>query len=208
MLKMQDKFEFARKMTEQNKRLMDIGTIYKKIEKGAIISGDGRRCNGIPFVLSGSLRLFRISESGREMTLYNIYPGQVCIMAAICAMGHLDYDFTVEAQKDCMVAVISPDIFRRLMIESEAFKVYMFQIMAERLLMSINKIESVNFVSIEQRLKSYLQQHASPEGELHATHEQIAVDLGSSREVISRNLKKLAEDGDLRQKRGSIELLK
>ena len=206
MLKIWDKFEFAKKMTEPHLNNMNAGTIYKKIDRGTLISGDGRRCNGIPFVLKGSLRLFRISETGREMTLYNVKPGQVCIMAAICVMGHLDYDFTVEAQSECYVAVVAPDIFRRLMSDSEPFKAYMFQMMAERLLDSINKIEAVNFVSIEQRLKSYLQQHAGEDGVLHVTHEQIAVDLGSSREVISRNLKKLASDGEIRQKRGSIKI--
>ena len=208
MLKISDKFDFAKKMSEPHINIMNAGTIYKKIEKGTLISGDGRRCNGIPFVLKGTLRLLRISETGREMTLYNVAPGQACIMAAICVMGHLDYDFTVEAQSECNVAVVAPDIFRRLMIECEPFKAYMFQMMAERLLASINKIESVNFLSIEQRLKSYLQQHAGEGGVLRATHEQIAIDLGSSREVISRNLKKLVGDGEIIQKRGSIKILK
>ena len=99
MLKISDMFEFAKKMTPEHLSLMDRGTIYKALDEGTIISGDGRRCNGIPFVLGGMLRLFRISETGREMTLYSITPGQVCIMAAICVMGHLDYDFTVEAEK-------------------------------------------------------------------------------------------------------------
>lgn len=207
MLKISDKFEFTKKMSEPHLNTMNAGTIYKTIAKGTLISGDGRRCNGIPFVLKGSLRLFRISESGREMTLYNVKPGQACIMAAICVMGHLDYDFTVEAQNECEVAVVSPDIFRLLMNESEPFKEYMFQMMAERLLASINKIESVNFVSIEQRLKSYLQQHAGDDGVLNVTHEKIAIDLGSSREVISRNLKKLSSEGEIRQKRGSIKIL-
>ncbi len=208
MIKISDKFEFAKKMTKAHLAAMDSGTIYKTIQKGTIISGDSRRCNGIPFVLNGSLRLFRISESGREMTLYNIKSGEVCIMAAICVMGHLDYDFTVESQNKCDLAVVSPDVFRKLIIESDPFKAYIFQMMAGRLLDSINKIESVNFISIEQRIKSYLQQHADDDGLLNVTHEQIAVDLGSSREVISRHLKKLAAEGEIQQKRGSIQIFK
>ena len=208
MLKISDKFEFAKNMSSEHLNAMDHATIYKTIDKGTLISGDGRRCSGIPFVLGGTLRLFRISEAGREMTLYTVKPGQVCIMAAICVMGHLDYDFTVEAQSECDVAVVSPDIFRKLMNEAESFKEYVFQMMAERLLDSINKIESVNFISIEQRIKSYLQQHASDKGLLKVTHEQIAIDLGSSREVISRNLKKLSSEGEIEQRRGSIKIFK
>jgi CRP/FNR family transcriptional regulator len=208
MHKISDRFEFAKKMNPEHVEMMNGATIYKTIKKGTIISGDGRRCNGIPFVLTGMLRLFRISESGREMTLYSIKPGQVCIMAAICVMGHLDYDFTVEAESTCELAVVSPDRFRKLMDISEPFKEYIFQMMANRLLDSINKIESVNFVSIEQRIKSYLQQHADEDGCLKVTHEQIAIELGSSREVISRNLKKLADEGDIRQMRGKIKILK
>ncbi len=207
MLKISDKFEFAKKMSAEHIEMMDRATIYKTIEKGTIISGDGTRCNGIPFVISGMLRLFRISDTGREMTLYTIKPGQVCIMAAICVMGHLDYDFMVEAESECSLAVVSPDRFRKLMDASEPFKEFIFQMMANRLLDSINKIESVNFVSIEQRIKSYLQQHSGDDGTLKVTHEQIAVELGSSREVISRNLKKLAEEGEIIQMRGKIKLV-
>lgn len=208
MHKLSEKYKFANKMSSANLDILERSTIYKTIKKGTIISGDGRRCSGIPFVLNGNLRLFRISESGREMTLYSIKPGQVCIMAAICVMGHIDYDFTIQAQNECDVAVVSPDVFRKLMDSSEPFKSYIFQMMANRLLTSINKIESVNFISVQQRIKSYLMQHADDEGRVNVTHEEIAIDLGSSREVISRNLKKLASEGDIQQKRGSIKITK
>ena len=79
--------------------------------------------------------------------------------------------------------------------------------LANKLVISLNTIELVNFISIEQRLKSYLQQNADDNGELHITHEQIATDLGSTREVISRNIKLLATEGVVLQSRGYIKLI-
>ena len=199
-------FDFTKSMKSENLKVLNDHVIYKKIEKGTIITGEGGSCTGIPLIISGILRLFKISESGRDMTLYKIYSGEPCIMAAACVMGDMKYDFSIEAQTESILAIISPEIYKQLMDKSEPFKTYFFQMLANKLIVSLNTIETVNFISIEQRIKSYLQQNANNDGEIKTTHETIAVDLGSSREVISRNLKALAKEGIIIQKRGYIKL--
>ncbi len=202
-----DVFDFTHKMKADNLSILLNSAIYKTINKGAIITGESGRCNGIPFVLSGTLRLFRISQSGREMTIYKIEAGEPCIMAAVCVLGDLKYDFSAQAQSKTIAAIISPEIFKKLMNKSDIFKTYIFNIFAGKLISTLNTIEMVNFVSIEQRVISYLQQNSDDNGEIITTHEKIAVDLGSSREVISRKLGKLASSGVIIQKRGHIKLI-
>jgi CRP/FNR family transcriptional regulator len=180
---------------------------YRTAESGTIITGEGGRCTGIPFVLDGVLRFFKVSEAGREMTLHRVLPGEPCIMAAICVLGSLKYDFSVEIQKKSKLAIVSPETFKTLMDRSEAFKTFIFQVLANKLVSSIDTIEMVNFISIEQRILSYLQQNVDEKRVLKTTHENIAIELGSTREVISRNLGKLQKRGVVELKRGHIKLI-
>jgi CRP/FNR family transcriptional regulator len=200
------KFPFYAAMTEADKALLRGKTMPREIGKGQIMTGDNHRCTGIPLVMKGRLRLFRISERGREMTLYRIAEGEMCILAAVCALGDTEYDFTIEAEKDSSLAIMPPDIFKELLYRSDAFRTYVFNELASRLILSIDTIEMLIFMSIEERLGEYLQRSANAAGEVKITHEQLAVELGSSREVITRQLQKMAEKGLLTLKRGKIVL--
>ncbi len=199
-------FEFYTKMSEADKKLLRETAIKKELGKGQIMVGDNNRCNGVPLITKGSLRLFRISDKGREVTLYRISGGEVCILAAVCAMGDVEYDFSIEAEKDSTIYMISPDVFRDLFSRSEAFKKYVFNALAQKLIMSMETIEMLIFISIEDRILEYLKQNAGDKGEIKTTHEKMAIDLGSSREVITRQLKKMAEKNIIRLERGKIIL--
>lgn len=200
------KFPFYAAMGEADKALLRSKVLPREISKGQIMTGDNHRCTGIPLVLKGRLRLFRLSERGREMTLYRIAEGELCILAAVCVLGDTEYDFTIEAEKDTMLAVLPPDVFKELLYRSDSFRSYIFNELASRLILSIDTIEMLIFMSIEERLAEFLQRSANAAGEVKITHEQLAVELGSSREVITRQLQKMAEKGILTLKRGKIVL--
>ena len=138
------------------------------------------------------------------MTIYLIPEGEICVLAAVCVMGNLVYDFSVEAEEDTTLAVIPPDVFRELLTKDETFKEYVFNTLANKLIVSLNTMEMLNFTGIEERILQYLQDHADENGRVKTTHEKIAVDLGSTREVITRQIKKLANKGIVIQRRGSI----
>lgn len=199
-------FEFYPRMDEADKRVIRETAVRKDLAVGQIMIGDNNRCNGVPLVTKGSLRLFRISDKGREVTLYRINGGEVCILAAVCAMGEVEYNFSIEAEKDSTIYMISPEVFRELFSRSEAFKKYVFNALAQKLIMSMETIEMLIFISIEERIMEYLKQNAGDKGEVKTTHEKMAIDLGSSREVITRQLKKMAEKGMIRLGRGKIIL--
>ena len=200
------KFPFYAAMSEADKTLLCEKVFTREVGKGQIMMGDNNRCTGIPMVMSGRLRLFRTSEKGRELTLYRIGEGELCILAAVCALGDTKYDFTIEAEKDSVLANIPPDTFKELLYRSDAFRIHIFNELASRLILSIDTIEMLIFMSIEERLIEYLQRSANAAGEVKATHEQLAVELGTSREVVTRQLQKMAEKGILALKRGKIVL--
>ena len=201
-----DEFSFYSDMDEEDKALLRDAVLKKELPKGQILMGDNTRCNGIPMVVSGRLRLFRISDKGRELSLYRIGVGELCVIATVCAMGDVEYDFMIEAEEDSTLLSIPPDTFRELLYRSKVFQTYVFNKMAEKFISSIDTIEMLIFVSIEERIMAYLKQHANNAGVIKTTHEKMAVDLGSSREVITRQLRKMAEKGMLSLGRGKVIL--
>ncbi len=199
-----DRFPFYAGMSEEDKKLLHESVIRKDLAEGQIMIGDNNRCNGIPMVMKGRMRLFRISEKGREMTLYRIKEGELCLLAGVCAMGNSEYDFSIEAEKDSVLANIPTDTFKELIYRSDSFRTYIFNGLAEKLILSIETIEMLIFNSIEERIMAYLQRHAGADGIVNTTHEKLAVELGSSREVITRQLKTMGERGLLELRRGKI----
>lgn len=201
-----NKFPFYEQMKPVDASLLRDAVIKRELGKGEIMMGDNNRCTGIPMVIRGRLRLFRTSDKGREMTLYHIREGELCIMASVCAMGDAEYDFAIEAERDSVLAIIPPDTFRELLYRSDPFKVFVFNALAQKLIQSIDTIEMLIFESIEERIMTYLQHNANAQNEIKTTHEKMAVELGSSREVITRQLKKMADKGLIELKRGKILL--
>lgn len=199
-------FDFFKDMKPDDLDLLSSSMSIRKLEKGQLMMGDSGRCNGVPLILGGSLRLFRVAENGREINVYNVYSGELCVLAAVCILADFDYEFSAQAHEDCTLAVLPPKIFKQLMTVSEVFKSYVFSAMAEKLITSLRAIEVLNFSSIDDRLKDYLYYNANDKNEIIGTHGMIARDIGSSREVISRHLKKLENEGLLNIKRGKVIL--
>ncbi len=206
--KLLSKFDFISRMEKNNSDILVNSIVFKKIPLGMIIFGDNGNCKGVPLIVQGNLRLFRVSENGREMTVYKIGKGELCVLAAICILGDLEYEYSVEAETNCIIADIPPDIFKLLLDTDKAFKTYVFNTLAEKLIISLNKIEMVNFTGIEERILNYLEMHSDDNNLVKTTHEKIAIELGTSREVISRQIKKMADRGMLIQKRGFITLIR
>lgn len=205
---MLDIFPFINEMKTSEYNYLKNGIYFSRIKKGEYIMGSHDRCESIPMVLSGALRLYRTSEEGREMTGYYVEKGNICILAAICILGSIEYDFTTQADEDTVAAMIPPETFRHLMDISTEFKNYIFSEMAEKLVSALTLIEEIKFTSVEDRIISYLRLNADNEGEVNITQENLAVNIGSVREVVSRTLKKLADQGIISRKRGKIKLLK
>ena len=154
--------------------------------RGGTLFDADQPCRGFPLVLEGSVRVAKGSESGREILLYRVEPGQACILSGGCLLGHSDYSARGVAESDVTVLSIPPELFQRLMIESEPFRRFVFGMYGERLAEVMELVDEVAFRKLDQRLAQLLV-HRGPV--IDTTHQKLADELGSVREIVSRLLR-------------------
>jgi CRP/FNR family transcriptional regulator len=167
---------------------------------------EGDKCPGIAFVLSGEIRVYKISETGREITLYEIYPGETCILNAACILSHRNYPANAVGLINGTMLYLPEAIFIRLLAEHQVMRTFIFSLFSQRFGEIIELIEEVTFGKMDDRLEEYLIEK-SENNVLQTTHQHIANDLGSSREVVSRLLKDFEHKGKVSLSRNHIRLI-
>ena len=172
-----------------------------------LIYSEGDTCADIAFILAGELRVYKAAEGGREITLYEIGRGETCILNASCVLANTSYPANAVSIKEGAMLLLPADDFRKLMETSEAVRHFVFGIMSRRLTTVMALVEDVAFGRMDIRLREYLSEKAE-HGILRSTHQKIAGDLGTSREVISRLLKDLERKGMVALSRSEITFLK
>jgi CRP/FNR family transcriptional regulator len=179
----------------------------QSIPSNARIYTEGDACSAIAFVLSGEIRVYKIGETGREITLYEIGPGETCILNASCILAHTSYPANAVAVSDVDVLLVPSAAFRRLVSGNETMREFVFRLLSQRLSLVMELVEEVAFGRLDQRLMDYLVEK-SENHILETTHQKIANDLGTSREVVSRMLKDFERKQLVKVSRNSITLLK
>jgi CRP/FNR family transcriptional regulator len=173
------------------------------VPSGSLVYREGDACNGIAFVLSGDIRVFKIGKTGREITLYEIGPGETCILNASCILSGRSYPAHAVALSDVSALLVPAPVFRRLTREHEEMRDFVFTLLSQRLTGVMELVEEVAFGRMDERLREYLIER-SENGRLETTHQKIANDLGTSREVVSRILKDFERQGNLKLSRNAI----
>lgn len=173
---------------------------------GAPLFTPGATCEGIGFFLEGGVRVFASGGSGRQITLYEINPGEVCILNAACVLARRRYPAEAAALEPTAALLVPAADFRRLFAAHEALRDFVFMLFADRLSLTLELVGEVAFGSLERRLEDYLVERAEND-RVRATHQAVANDLGSSREVISRVLKEFERRGRVQLGRSEIVLL-
>ena len=178
----------------------------KTVKKGAVIHQGSADCTGLLLVRSGQLRAYILSEEGREITLYRLFDRDLCLFSASCIMRSIQFDVTIEAEKDTALWVIPAEVYQGLMEESAPLSNYTNELMASRFSEVMWLMEQVMWKRLDQRLAAFLLEEAAIEGtcELKTTHEAIANHLGSQREVITRMLRYFQSEGMVRLSRGRV----
>lgn len=176
------------------------------IPRDSPVYAEGDACQAIAFVLSGEIRVYKIGESGREITLYEIGPGETCILNASCILGNTTYPANAVTTSDAIVLLVPSSVFGRLMAEQKEMRDFVFSLLSQRLTTVMALVEEVAFGRMDQRLREYLIER-SGNNRLETTHQKIANDLGTSREVVSRLLKDLERKQQVRLSRNAIEIL-
>jgi len=174
---------------------------------GAVVFRPGSECPGFVVVKSGSIRVTLVSEEGREVVLYRVRPGEICLQTFACLSRGATYaaEGVVETPVDGVL--IPPAQFQKLVSESGAFRSAVFEAIAARFSEFEHVVETLAFTGIESRVASALLLLAGDGHLVTATHHDIATEIGSAREVVSRQLKLLAQSGAIAMSRGHIEIL-
>ena len=171
---------------------------------GGVLFDANQPCRGFPLVLEGSVRVTKTAPNGREILLYRVEPGQSCILSGGCLLGHSDYTATGIAETEVELLSIPPAPFNELMLQFEPFRRYVFGMYGERLSEVMELVEEVAFRQLDARLAQLLIRRGPV---IEGTHQQLAGELGSVREIVSRLLRGFEQRGWLRLERERITVL-
>ena len=182
--------------------------ISRKIPKGTVIHNGSMDCTGLLLVKFGQLRAYILSDEGREITIYRLFDRDMCLFSASCMMRSIQFDVTIEAEKDTDLWIIPVDIYQSIMAQSAPVANYTNELMATRFSDVMWLIEQIMWKSLDKRVTAFLLEEASIEGtdKLKITHEYIANHLGSHREVITRMLRYFQNEGMVKLSRGVVEI--
>lgn len=173
------------------------------VPAGTHLFDEGSRCSAFPLVLDGAIRVSKISAQGREILLYRVTPGESCVLTSGCLLGHVDYAATAIAETAVTLVAVPPPLYDDLLARHEAFRRHVFELFAARLADLTLLVEAVAFHRLDQRLAALLLARGPA---LHTTHQALADELGSVREMVSRLLGHFAERGLVRPGRELIEV--
>jgi CRP/FNR family transcriptional regulator len=179
---------------------------FARIPAGQDVFIEGDRVNGIALLLSGVVRVYKIGETGREITLYRFGTGQSCILSANAILSSSSFPAIATVEQDAEAVIVPSDVFRDWIKRYDAWREFVFDLLSQRLATVMEIVEEVAFRRMDARLGSFLLTRSRVQNPMRVTHQQIAAELGSSREVISRLLEDFVVDGLVRSSRGEIEV--
>ena len=170
-----------------------------------IVEGDD--VDAIALLITGAVRVYKVGETGREITLYRFGLGESCILTANAILSRQTFSAIATVEQDAEAVMIPAAIFRDWMQRYEQWREFIFMLLAQRLSTVMALVDEVTFQRMDIRVAALLLERSQPDEPIRITHQEIAAELGSSREVISRILENLARQGIIRVLRGSIEVL-
>lgn len=200
---------FWEKLSDAQRQVMERAATKRTAEKDSVLHNGSEDCVGLFLVLQGRLRAYILSDEGREITLYRLFERDLCLFSAACMMNSIEFDITVQAEKETEFYHIPTVTYQALMQESAAVANYTNAVMASRFSDVMWLLNQILYKRMDSRLAAFLLEESALEGsmELKKTHETIARHLGSAREVVTRLLKYLQEERLVRLSRGGVTLM-
>lgn len=204
-----ERLPFWKLLTDSEKELVRQNAVIRLYKKGTRVYSSERECLGMLFVMQGEMRTYLLSEEGREVTLFRIYPNDLCVLSASCVISQISFDTQMSAQKDTEVLIIPPNIVLLLKEKNLSVRCFLYELATKRFSDVMWAMQQILFKRLDQRLALFLMQESQRLGTdtIHMTHEQIAQQISSAREAVARMLKQFSEDGLVELKRGAIRLL-
>ncbi|MGE0857211.1 MAG: Crp/Fnr family transcriptional regulator, partial [Hyphomicrobiaceae bacterium] len=192
---------------EDARRLLAGRTEPVSAPAGAVLFQPGQACERLVLLTSGHVRVRMVSETGREIELYRVNPGEICVMSVACMTGERPYQAEGIAERPIEGIAIGRGLFRELLGGSEAFRETVIAVQTRRIFDLISLVDELAFHRTESRLAARLLQRAGSSDSVAETHQELALDIGTAREVVSRRLKRFEHQGLVALERGRVRIL-
>lgn len=201
-----NKLPFWASLTEQEKEILRKSAVIRRYEKGSFIHSSDRDCLGMLFIISGEIRTYILSDEGREITLFRLYPNDLCVLSASCVISQISFDTQMTARQDTEVLIIPPNITALLKEQNISVRCFLYEQATERFSEVMWAMQQILFKGLDQRLAAFLVEECerTKSNTVSMTHEQIARNISSAREAVARMLKQFTQDGLVELKRGEI----
>lgn len=201
-------FPFLSELRPESRRLLAEKAALLTRSRGEVLLRQGARVSGMYLVTAGALRVYALRPDAGQALLYRVAAGESCLLATNALFANSAYPAWVEVESAEAKILTLPEAVIRPLHETEpALRQFVLRMLAERLFDLMTSIEEIALLSLEDRLKSYLRRRADPAGVVKVTHDEIARDLGTAREVVSRQIAHWRKEGLVTGGRGSLRLL-
>ena len=201
-------FPFWENLTEDEKDTLLKSSVSVEYKKGSSIH-DGNECTGVIIVKKGCLRLYILSDEGKEITLYRLNEGDMCMLSASCVIKSITFDVNVDAEEDSQCIIIRGSAFSKVSESNKDVKIFALSTAVSRFSDVMWVMQQILFMSMDRRLAIFLLDESSRTNSdiITLTHEQIAKYMGSAREVVSRMLKYFKDEGILEVSRKGVKII-
>ena len=201
-------FPFWNEITEEEREHICSNSLEKNYQKDTNIH-DSSECSGVIFVRSGCLRVYMMSDNGKDITLYRLHSGDMCMLSASCVLKTITFDVFVDAEEDSCCYTISGPAFMKISDNNPKVRIFALETAVSRFSDVMWVMQQILFMSMDKRLAIFLLDESSRTNSdiIPFTHEQIARYMGSAREVVSRMLKYFANEGFVEVSRKGVKLL-
>ncbi|MEI4261235.1 Crp/Fnr family transcriptional regulator [Roseovarius sp. D0-M9] len=201
-----ERFPGLSRLEPQIKELLIARSFIQEVEAGATLFGPGNSPENMLFLLEGSVRVQQVSDTGHEIVLYRIHAGESCVLTTACLLAYEDYAAEGVAETAVQAAAIPRHVFDDLVVQSKPFRDFVFAAFAKRITDLFRMIDEVAFQRLDVRLAHKLISLSDGGDDLLITHQKLSVELGTAREVISRQLQEFQRRGWIAQARGRVSI--
>ncbi len=201
-------YPFLGKISPRSRRLVESHGVLRVFKRGDPVIRRGDTVGGMLLVVSGRVRIFMVSDTGEEATLYTVQRGESCLLSTSALFAEMAFPASVEVEtEEVRIFCIPATAWLALYRDEPSVRDFTVTELSSRVFDLLANLEERSLRSIEDRLKGYLLRRVDSQGEVQVTHEQIALSLGTAREVISRKLSQWGKTGQIKTHRGRIRLL-
>ncbi|WP_420014025.1 Crp/Fnr family transcriptional regulator [Tateyamaria sp.] len=202
-----NRFPGLARLKPETRALLQSRSRNVEVEAGTMIFGPGKSPEHMLFLLDGSVRVQQVSETGHEIVLYRLPAGQSCVLTTACLLAYDDYSAEGIAETPVQAAAVPRDVFDDLVAQSKSFRDFVFAAFSKRLTDLFLIVDEVAFQRIDVRLAHKLIGLAEGQNSIATTHQKLSVELGTAREVISRQLQEFQRRGWVEQGRGVVRII-